>query len=214
MATILGLPGMSGLFAVTGTRAATWRSDVFRGQSVAAFGEAEPILKSHPYGLDAAAIEIRNDLAKAIPRAHAAAITRGYFDFWADAVSHAEHDGQALVFVVAERDPLISSDDWRAAYGPAEKVDEYIASLPKPLRRVVVVGINGALKAIRERADTLGIKLPNVPFFVSPDHPLLAECKADWTRWRDKNVRPIDPVQPKGPRLEKRRKQAICEMLQ
>ena len=31
--------------------------------------------------------------------------------------------------------------------------------------------------------------------------------------WRDKNVTPIEPALPKGPRLEKRRRQAICEML-
>ena len=207
--TIFGLPNRRWLFVLSGTKDATYRSDVFRGQSVAAFGAPEPVLESGPLALDAVAIAIRDDLARAIPRDVAAAIVRGYFDYWFDAVSNAEHHNQAVVFVAAEL--LGSGNNWRAGYGPTAKLPEYVASLANP-RRLVVVYVNDILDQIRKRAAKAGLDLSGRSFAPPPDHPFLADCKAEWARWRAENVHVTRAT--KGPKIDKEWRQAIGGLLQ
>ena len=210
---VFGLPSRRWLFTLSGTKDATYRSDVFRGQSVAAFGAAEPVLELGPLALDAVAIAIRDDLARAIPRNVAAAIVRGYFDFWFDAVSHAEHHKQAVIFVAAELHG--SGNNWRAGYGPTAKLSEFVASLTLP-RRVVVVYVNDILDQIAQRAAKAGFDLSGYFFAPPPDHPFLADCGAEWTRWRAGNLHKADPtrVPIKAPKLDKERRQAIARLLQ
>lgn len=214
MTTILALPDMRWLLKITGTNAATWRSDVHRGLSVAAFGASGPILETRPLLLDAVAVRLRDDLAEVVPRKLAANIVRGFFDRWAEGVAHAEHDGQDVVFVVAEPDPRRYGKDanWYCAVGPAEKLGAYVASLPQPLRRVLVIHMRETLADIRRGAANVRLDLSGAHFFVPPDHPMLTEVKTEWAKWRAENN--VTGTRARFPKVDKQRRHAIEEVLQ
>jgi hypothetical protein len=215
MPIILALPDMRWLFAITGTNPATWRSDVHRGLSVAAFGVAEPVLESRPLALDAVAIHIRDDLiAGDLPRKLAGAIVRVFFDRWAEGIAHAEQDGQDVVFYAAELDPRKFGTDsnWRCGVGPADGFERHLASLPKPIKRVLFIHLLETLADIRRCAAEAGLDLSAGRFFVPPDHPLLAECKAEFETWRAENR--VSGPRGKFPKVSQQRRRHIEGLLQ
>jgi hypothetical protein len=106
---------------------------------------------------------------------------RAFFDRWAEGVSYAEHSGQAIAFVVAEVDRRASP--WICGVGPGDKLHEYIGSLPRPQRRVLLIELRDLLDGLRQRGTAAGVNM-TLPFFVEPSHPFLAEVKRDWERWR------------------------------
>jgi hypothetical protein len=214
--SIFAFPAMRWLFLAAGINANTWRSEVMRGLSCAAFGAAEPVLTSRPLGLDAVAVHIRDDLASGgLPLKLASAIVRGFFDRWVEGVAHAEHHGQDVVFVVAEvGDPASVKADrnWRCAVGPFDKLQAFVADLPKPVRRVLYVHLLDVLADIRRCAGEAGLDLSGMRFFVPPDHPSLAEIKAEWATWRGANN--VTGRHAKFPRIGRERKADIEGLVQ
>jgi hypothetical protein len=205
------LPDQRALLAVTGSNPATYRSDLHRGQGVAAFGASEPVAKDRPLMLDAVAVVLRDELhGRGLPRKLAADIVRGFFDRWAEGVAHADHDGQDVVFVVVEVDPKIQADSWFCAIGPAGKLCDYLMSLPRPQRRALFVHLRAVLADIRGRAAKAELELSGC-FFVAPDHALLAQIKTDWSTWRVKNK--ITGPRAKVPELGRPYRQRIEELL-
>jgi hypothetical protein len=205
------LPDQRALMTVTGTNPATYRSDLHRGQGVAAFGASEPVAKDRPLMLDAVAVVIRDELhERGLSRKLAADIVRGFFDRWAEAVSHADHDDQDVVFGVVELDPKIQVDNWICAIGPVEKLADYLMSLPRPQRRVLFVHLRDLLSEIRGRAAKAKLDLSG-RFFVPPDHRLLAQINADWSNWRAKNK--VTGPRAKVPELGRPYRQRIEELL-
>lgn len=208
---LITLPDHRALMAVTGTKPATYRSDLFRGQGVAAFGAQEPVAKDRPLAMDAIAIILRDELhERGVPRKHASLIVRGFFDRWAEAVSHADHDDQDVVFGVVELDPKIQVDDWVCAIGPVEKLADYLKSLPRPQRRALFVHLRDVLSDIRGRAVKAKLDLSG-RFFVPPDHPLLAQIKTDWSNWRAKNK--VTGPRAKVPELGRPYRHRVEELL-
>jgi hypothetical protein len=207
---LITLPNHRALMAVTGTKPATYRSDLFRGQGVAAFGAPEPVAKDRPLAMDAVSIVLRDELhERGLARKHASLIVRGFFDRWAEAVSHADHDDQDVVFGVVELDPMIQVDNWVCAIGPMEKLADYLMSLPRPQRRVLFVHLRDVLSTIRGRAVKAKLDLSG-RFFVPPDHPLLAQIKADWSNWRAKNK--VTGPRAKLPEMERFYRQRVDEL--
>jgi hypothetical protein len=149
-----------------------------------------------------------------LPRKLAADIVRGFFDRWAEGIAHAEHDGQDVVFYAAELDPSKFGGDnnWRCGVGPADGFEKHLASLPKPLKRVLFIHLLDALKDIRRCAAESGVDLSGARFFVPPDHPLLAEIKTDWATWRAKSN--VTGPSVKTPKLNQQRRQAIGALVQ
>ncbi|WP_454619349.1 hypothetical protein [Bradyrhizobium cenepequi] len=210
MAPIFALPSQRALFAVTGINPATYRSDVFRDQSVAAFGASEPVARDRPLVLDAVAIRLRDELQElGLSRKLAASIVRGFFDRWAEGVAYADHENQDVIFAVIEFDPRKFRDvPWVCTVGPAEKFEDYLKTLPRPRRRIVFVHLRETLADLRERAAKAKVELPE-HFFVSPEHPLLAQIKTDWAKWRADNK-----VGIKLPKLERQYRQSVEDLLQ
>jgi len=196
---------MSWLLKITGTNPATWRSDLHRGLGVAAFGAAEPVLRNRPLALDALAVRLRDELAERLPRKHAGAIVRGFFDHWGEGVAYAEHEGQDTVFVTAELDHRAHGDsNWRCAIGPFDTLQAFINDLPKPVRRVLYVHVLEVLADIRRCAAEAGIDLSGGHFFVPPRHPLLVEVKAHWAKWRAEHD--VTGTRAKFPKIARERK--------
>ena len=208
---LITLPDHRALMAVTGTKPATYRSDLFRGQGVAAFGAQEPVAKDRPLAMDAVGIVLRDELhQRGLGRKLASLIVRGFFDRWAEAVSHADHDDQDVVFGVVELDPRIQVDNWVCAIGPMEKLADYLKSLPRPQRRVLFAHVRDVLSDIRGRAVKAKLDLSG-HFFVPPDHKLLAQIKSDWSNWRAKNK--ITGPRAKSPELERSYRQRVEDLL-
>jgi hypothetical protein len=149
---------------VTNTSAEQLRSDRFRDQGVAAFGASDWVLPGRPLAIDAVAIAVRDELAKVLPRKTASVITRGWFDKWIEGVARVEHNNEQIVFVVAQ---LTSGDEWRCALGPAPKLVEHIAQLPR-WKVCVAVDIGDIMRTIRERATKARIDLSG-SFFLPID---------------------------------------------
>jgi hypothetical protein len=211
MVAILALPSQRALFAVTGTNPTTYRSDVHRAQGAAAFGVAEPIFKDRPLALDAVAICLRDELnERGLSREVAAAVVRGFFDRWAEGISHADHDDQDVIFGVVELDPQKFPDTWRCAVGPAEKLDEYLKGLPRPQRRALFVHLRETLAGIRGRATKAKLDLSG-RFFVPPYHPLIAKTRSYWEKWRAHNN--VGP-RVKFPKPDRPYRQSIEALLQ
>jgi hypothetical protein len=211
--TILVLPAQRDLFTVAGINSATYRSDLFRGQGAAAFGTAEPLLQNRPLGLDAVALRIRdglNDLG--LSRKLAAVITRGFFDRWVEGVVHADHDRQSIVFVVVELDPKKLVHPWVCAIGPDAKLDDYIRGLPAPQRRVLFIELRDLIDDIRNRGMEAGLDM-SAPFFVSADHPVLAEIKQHWESWRAEH-KIVGAVGAKLPNLDKTHRKIVESLVQ
>jgi hypothetical protein len=180
--SILALSGFQDLFTVAGVVKRTYYSDIHRGQGAAAYGTAEPIRQV--LALDAVALNIRDGLHElGLKRKLAANITRGYFDKWADGIAHVVHDRQPIAFGASQLD----DDVWMCAVGPAQKLDEYIASLPRPRRRSFFVDLHDIVADIRQRSMAAGVDLRARPFFFPSDSPQMIEIKKEWEFWRKQN---------------------------
>lgn len=215
MASIVAFPARRWLHIATGMNVNTWYAEVMRGVSCAAFGAAQPLLESQPLGVDAFAVCARNELAGdrdsgGLSLALAAAIVRGFPDRLLEAVSHAEHDQQDTCFVVAETEH--GRRNWNCAAGPSDKLGDFIAGLPRPVRRVVVVHPLEVLAGIRARCRKNGLDLSGSSFSPPPDHPLLTETAREWTAWRQANA--ITGPRAKFPKATRAQRERIAELLQ
>jgi hypothetical protein len=187
------------------------RTDLHRDQGVAAFGAAEPISKSRPLVMDAIALCLRDELnERGLPRKVAAAVVRGFFDNWAEGFSNADYGDQDFMFGVVELDPEEFGDSWRCAIGPADQYDDYLKRLPWPQRRAVFVHLREMLVNIRSRAAKAKLDL-SARVFVPPDHPLIAETRSYWKKWRAHNK--VGP-RAKFPKLDRPYRQSIEALLQ
>jgi hypothetical protein len=179
---ILVLSGYQDLFTVAGVVKKTYYSDIHRGQGAAAYGAAEPIRQV--LGLDAVALNIRDELNElGLKRKMAAHMTRCFFDRWVEGVSFVQHEKQTIVFGATQLD----DDLWVSAVGPAAKLDQYIATLPRPRRRSFFVDLHDIIADIRARGEKAGLDMRSRPFFFPPDHPQMIETKKYWEAWRKEN---------------------------
>ena len=111
-------------------------------------------------------------------------------------------------FVVVEVDPKAHADVWFCAIGPVEKLYDYLATLPGPHRRVLLVHVRDVLADLRGRAAKAKLDLSG-HLFVPPDHPLLDQIRTDWQKWRAENK-----VSRKSPKLDRQYRNVIDELSQ
>ena len=183
------------LLVMTGTNAATLRSDRLRKVSVAAFGAEFPVLEERYLLIDGVAMLIRDDLSRSgMLRRAAAMVVRGFFDKWIEAVARIEHRGEDVLFVVAEQAEGI----WWCGTGLAAQLPDFIRN--QPPRRLFCVNIAAILLAMRSRAEKAGYDLTGGSFFLPPDHELYLQWVKEFRERREVAQQQFDPLHMKPPR--------------
>jgi hypothetical protein len=194
------------MLALTGENPATVRNDRRHGQTVAAFGAAEPSGHGRWLLVDCAAMLIRDQLnGRGMKRQLAAWYVRAFSDHWLQGLSLAEHMGKTVLLAVAEH----SGDQWWAAFGPSEEFLKFLETLPKPPERLYTVELAGIMNGIRQRAQKAGIHLGD--FVLRPDHPQLVQWISKFKNARDKELAQWFRKPPRGP--SERERQAFEDVL-
>ena len=188
------------MLALTGENAATVRNDRRHGQTVAAFGAAEPSHNNRYLLVDCVAMLIRDKLTKrGMKRKLAAWYVRAFSDQWLQGVSSVEHMDQAILLAVAH----LGDEHWWAASGPSEEFLAFLKGLPKPPEQLYTVELVEVMDDIRKRAQKAGIHLGD--FFLRPDQPQFIQWTTAFRNAREKELAQWFKNQPRSPSERERR---------
>jgi hypothetical protein len=198
------------MLALTGENPATVRNDRRHGQTVAAFGAAEPSSNNKWLLVDCVAMLIRDQLVElGMRRKMAAIIVRAFFDHWVEALSKVEHQGRSMLFATAD---LGGKRMW-TAFGSEDKFSAFQELLPEdePPKRLYTVKLGEIMDGIRHRAQKADIHLGS--FFLPPEHPFFIKCTTEFRAAREKALNQFDPLRkpPRGP--SERERQAFEDTL-
>jgi hypothetical protein len=182
------------LLRLSGTNAATARSDRFQAQNCAAFGTWEPLRKDHCLVLDAVAWSVRNILSdkKRMKRRIAAAVVREFWPEWMTALAYCEFRHLPYGFVVAQ----YSERGWWASYGLATSLPKLIADLPpeEVPQRLFTVNLPRIIEDIQQRAKKSRLDISGGSFGLPPDNEHFREWADTAVRKRKAHQRQFDPL--------------------
>jgi hypothetical protein len=188
------------MLELTGENAATLRNDRRHGQTVAAFGAAEPSNHNGWLLADCAGMLIRDKLnERGMKRKLAAWYVRAFSDHWLEGVSRVEHLDQAILLAVA----CVGDGRWWAAFGAAEEFLTFLKGLPRPPEQLYTIDLAEVVEHIKKNAKKAGIHLGD--FILPPNHPQLIEWTTAFRNARENELAQWFKKPPRGPTERERR---------